>query len=117
MLKSGPRPAAYVFTTTTCATCPEVFELLHEHIGAAGRSVALSAVVMDAQGAQALRHAHHYHGASRVYAFDGFAPAIRQAVDPQWRNITPYVVLLGPGGTVQRCIGPPSATMLSRWLV
>ncbi|MBV5296786.1 MAG: hypothetical protein JZU64_01305, partial [Rhodoferax sp.] len=26
LLRDGPRPAAYVFTTTYCPTCPEAFE-------------------------------------------------------------------------------------------
>jgi hypothetical protein len=51
-----------------------------------------------------------------MYAFDGFEPAIRQAVDPNWPNVTPYVVLVDIKGQSQRVIGPPSAEMLSRWL-
>jgi hypothetical protein len=71
---------------------------------------------MDAQGERALAHAHHYRGATRIYAFDGFEPEIRQAVDPQWRNITPYVVLLGRKGDPQRSIGPPEAARVQTWL-
>ena len=78
--------------------------------------VELAAVVMDAQGARALAHAHHYQGATRIYAFDGFEPEIRQAVDPKWRNVTPYVVLIGRNGVVQRSIGPPEPAMLKAWL-
>jgi hypothetical protein len=116
LLRQGPRPAAYVFTTTYCSTCPEVFEQLHAAIGASRQRVELAAVVMDAQGARALAHAHHYRGATRIYAFDGFEPEIRQAVDPQWRNITPYVVLLGRKGDPQRSIGAPEAARVKTWL-
>lgn len=116
LLRDGPRPAAYVFTTTYCSTCPEVFELLHATLSAARRQVELAAVVMDAQGARALVHAHHYTGVTRLYAFDGFEPEIRQAVDPKWRNITPYVVLLDRQGRTQRVIGPPDAAQLKAWL-
>ena len=116
LLRQGPRPAAYVFTTTYCSTCPDVFEQLHAAIVASRQRVELAAVVMDAQGARALAHAQHYQGANRIYAFDGFEPEIRQAVDPQWRNITPYVVLLGRKGDPQRSIGPPDAARVQAWL-
>jgi hypothetical protein len=116
LLRSGPRPAAYVFTTTYCSTCPAVFELLHDTIVAARRPVELVAVVMDAQGERALAHAHHYRGITRLYAFNGFEPEIRYAIDPKWRNITPYVVLLGRQGADQRVVGPPQAQQLQAWL-
>lgn len=116
LLREGPRPAAYVFTTTYCSTCPAVFELLHDTLRASKARAELAAVVMDAQGERALVHAHHYRGVTRLYAFNGFEPEIRQAVDPKWRNITPYVVLLDRRGQTQRVIGPPDAARLKAWL-
>ena len=116
LLRQGPRPAAYVFTTTYCSTCPDAFDQLHAAVVAARQQVELAAVVMDVQGERALIHARHYAGATRIYAFDGFEPEIRQTVDPKWRNITPYVVLIGRSGLVQRSIGPPDAAMLKAWL-
>jgi hypothetical protein len=115
LLKTGPRPAAYVFTNSYCSTCPMAFDALHARIRASGKTVELAAVVMDVAGAQALAHVHHYTGATKVYAFDGFEPEIRQTVDPQWHNITPYVVLIDRKGAVQRVIGPPSAAQLKAW--
>ena len=115
LLKSGPRPAAYVFTTSYCSTCPLAFDALHRRIHTTGKTVELAAVVMDVPGAQALAHVHHYSGVTRVYAFDGFEPEIRQTVDPQWRNVTPYVVLVDRTGLVQRMIGPPTAAQLKAW--
>lgn len=116
LLRQGPRPAAYVFTTTYCPTCPDAFDQLHAAVVAARQTVELAAVVMDVQGSRALTHAHHYQGATRIYAFEGFEPEIRQTVDPKWRNVTPYVVLIGRSGAVQRTIGPPDAAMLKAWL-
>ncbi len=116
LLRQGPRPAAYVFTTTFCSTCPDAFDQLHTAAMTSAQPVELAAIVMDAQGARALAHAHHYQGATRIYAFDGFEPEIRQAVDPKWRNVTPYVVLIGRNGVVQRTIGPPEPAMLKAWL-
>ena len=116
LLRQGPRPAAYVFTTSYCPTCPDAFEQLHAAVLASHKKVELAAVLMDVQGEQALAHARHYQGATRLYAFDGFEPEIRQAVDPTWRNVTPYVVLIGRHGAVQRSIGPPGASQLKAWL-
>ena len=116
LLRDGPRPAAYVFTTTYCPTCPEAFEALNDAVVAANKKVELAAVVMDVTGARALAHAHHYAGATRIFAFEGFEPEIRQTVDPKWRNVTPYIVLIDRQGALQRSIGPPSAAQLKAWL-
>ena len=116
LLQSGPRPAAYVFTTSYCSTCPDAFDKLQAAVAASKQKVALVAVLMDVQGARALAHARHYTGATQLYAFDGFEPAIRQSIDPKWPNVTPYVVLLGRNGTVQRSIGPPEAAQIKKWL-
>ena len=116
LLRSGQRPVAYVFTNSFCATCPETFDVLQEAVAETGKSVELSAILMDVQGERALSHAHHYAGVTKIYAFDGFEPAIRQAVDPKWHNITPYVVLVGRNGKLQRVTGQPNASQLKAWL-
>ncbi|QTN28359.1 hypothetical protein HZ993_00410 [Rhodoferax sp. AJA081-3] len=117
LLRSGPRPAAYVFTNSFCATCPEAFDALHQRVLASGKPVEMAAILMDVQGQRALAHAHHYAGVTKIYAFDGFEPAIRQAVDPTWRNITPYLVLVGKDGKLQRVTGQPDAKQLKAWLL
>lgn len=118
LLDKGPRPAAYLFTTTTCATCPAAFEVLHQAVqaGRPGKTPRLSAVVMDADGPRALSHARHFAGMTALYVFDGFEPAIRQAVDPAWPNVTPYVVLIDRQGQLQRLLGQPDAASIRRWL-
>lgn len=116
LLAKSPRPAAYLFTTTYCPNCPDAFDKVMAFVMQARRPVELAVVVMDVQGKSALVHAHHYRGASRLYAFDGFEPAIRQSVDPKWPKVTPYVVLLGRDGSVQRSIGAPEEPMLKQWL-
>jgi hypothetical protein len=115
-LHHGPRPAAYLFTTSYCSTCPAAFAVLHKAVQQLKDKPELNAVMMDVGGPQALRHASHFMGMSQMYAFDGFEPAIRQAVDPTWPNVTPYVVLIDARGQTQRVIGPPNATVLKRWL-
>lgn len=116
LMKTGPRPAAYLFTTSYCSTCPEAFEKIHAHVTAKHQPIPLMAVMMDVSGDQALRHAMHFQGMTQMYAFNGFEPEIRQSVDPQWPNITPYVVLIGKTGKVQRFIGPPTPAALRAWL-
>jgi hypothetical protein len=115
-LQHGPRPAAYLFTTSYCSTCPAAFAVLHKAVQQRQDKPELNAVMMDVAGPQALRHAAHFKGMTQMYAFDGFEPAIRQAVDPTWPNVTPYVVLIDARGQMQRVIGPPNATVLKRWL-
>jgi len=116
LMQHGPRPAAYVFTTSYCSTCPAAFAAVHQAVKKRKTKPELNAVVMDVSGAQAWRHAAHFAGMTRMFAFDGFEPAIRQAIDPNWPNVTPYVVLLDAKGQTQRVIGPPNATALKRWL-
>ena len=115
-LQHGPRPAAYLFTTSYCSTCPAAFAVLHKAVQQRKDKPELNAVMMDMAGPQALRHASHFKGMTQMYAFDGFEPAIRQAVDPAWPHVTPYVVLIDAQGQTQRVIGPPNATVLKRWL-
>ena len=116
LVEKGPRPAAYIFTTTYCSTCPDAFEKLRSFVMDAHRPVELAAVMMDVQGVRAVEHARHYLGLTRLYAFEGFEPAIRQSVDPKWPNVTPYVVLVARDGSLQRSIGAPDAAMLKKWL-
>lgn len=116
LLSQGPRPAAYLFTTSYCSTCPAAFAVLNDAVKSRAARPPLNAVLMDVAGPQALRHASHFKGMTQMYAFDGFEPAIRQAVDPAWPNVTPYVVLIDARGQTQRVIGPPSAQMLRHWL-
>lgn len=115
-LQHGPRPAAYLFTTSYCSTCPAAFAVLHKAVQQRKDKPELNAVMMDVAGPQALRHASHFKGMTQMYAFDGFEPAIRQAIDPAWPNVTPYVVLVDVKGQTQRVIGPPTPVMLKRWL-
>lgn len=117
LVKQGPRPMAYFFTTSYCSTCPEAFEVLNNAVKKNGKKIELAAVMMDVNGAQALRHASHFSGVTHLYSFDGFEPAIRQSVDPQWPNVTPYIVLIDRNGGLQKTIGPPSPSMLKRWLL
>jgi hypothetical protein len=115
LLRGGPRPAAYVFTNSFCSVCPEVFDLLQQTVGVQEQLVDRAAILMDVQGERALAVARHYQGVTHVYAFEGDGAAIRKLVDPQWRNITPFVVLVGRNGRVQRITGVPNARQLKDW--
>jgi hypothetical protein len=123
LMKSGPRPAAYVFTTTYCSTCPDAFDQVNKAVerhapakSASGPRPVVAVIIMDAQDSKAVAHTHHFAAASRMYVFDGYGPSIRHAVDPQWRNVTPYIVLVDAAGKIERITGAPGADMLKTWL-
>lgn len=115
-LAHGPRPAAYLFTTSYCSTCPDAFTGLRQAVQQRHRSVALVPVIMDLEGPKAQRHAAYFEGLTELFVFDGFEPAIRQSIDPDWQDITPYIVLIDRQGRLQRSIGPPDGKALLRWL-
>ena len=58
----------------------------------------------------------HYHVADRLLAFNGPAAAIRHAVDPRWRGLSPAVAWLAPGRTPEFVQGAPAPPQLSAWL-
>jgi thiol-disulfide isomerase/thioredoxin len=66
LVKQGPRPAAYLFTTTYCSTCPAAFEVLHRAVKESRQKVPLAAVIMDADGQQAQSHVSHFAGMTQL---------------------------------------------------
>ncbi len=116
LAEKGPRPAVYIFTNSDAPDNKEVFEKLLAFILHARRPVELVMVLMDVQGKGALEHAPHFVGATRLYTFNGSAPAIRHSVDPKWPGATPYIVLLGQDGALQRSTGLPEEAALKKWL-
>jgi hypothetical protein len=111
-------PAIVVFTATYCAHCPAVIAQLARDKRRLQPSAQLIAVVIDAapgdDDARLLRDPHH-HPVDRLFAFQGQAAALRHAVDPSWRGITPYVAFLHPGEAPRWVTGPPSAQDLAAW--
>ncbi len=67
--KELPRPAIVVFSTTYCATCPDVMASLAEAVKQAGGRVPLLVVIMDADGIRERAHAAHFRVADRVFAY------------------------------------------------
>ncbi|MFN9708899.1 MAG: TlpA family protein disulfide reductase [Burkholderiales bacterium] len=112
----GPRPAAYLFTASYCGSCVEAFNTLKQASQQSHHPVKLIAVFTDLNPIQAADHARHFSGLTRLYAFDGFEPAIRQSIDPQWPQITPYIVLMNRQGQIQRILGTPEPQALEQWL-
>jgi thiol-disulfide isomerase/thioredoxin len=111
-------PAIVVFTATYCAHCPAVMAQLAQDKRRLLPSAQLIAVVMDAvpgdDDAKLLRDPHH-RPLDRLFAFQGQAAALRHAVDPSWRGITPYVAFLHPGEPPRWVTGPPKAQDLAAW--
>ncbi len=112
------RPAVVVFSTTDCVHCPAVMEALSREIRARKLNATLVAVVMDiapGDADAALMRDAHYRRADRLFAFAGQAPALRYAVDPGWRGVTPFVAFLLPHQTPVSVAGPPSAHVIETW--
>lgn len=111
-------PAIVVFTASYCAHCPAVMAQLAQDKRRLLPSAQLIAVVMDAvpgdDDAKLLRDPHH-RPLDRLFAFQGQAPALRHAVDPSWRGVTPYVAFLHPGEPPRWVTGPPKAQDLAAW--
>lgn len=112
----GPRPAAYMFTASYCSTCLKAYGVVRQAAQGSRHQIEWVAVLTDVIGEQAQSYAAHLPGLTKLYAFDGFEPAIRQSVDPSWANITPYIVLEDRQGQLQRVLGTPDASTLQRWL-
>jgi hypothetical protein len=111
-------PAVVVFTTTDCAYCPAVIESLAREIRQRRLNASLVAVVSNAAPGEAdatLLADAHYGPADRLFAFAGPERALRHAVNPQWRGITPYVGFVSPSGEVQWVLGTPSAGDMQSW--
>lgn len=116
LLDAAPRPLVVVFTTTDCEYCPAVIERIARQIRAQGSQARLEAVVMDGID-ESVQSGRHYARADRVYVFaKGESDRLRFAIDPEWRGITPYVVLVDRAGTTHRFVGTPPAGELKRLL-
>lgn len=111
-----PRPGLVVFTATWCPTCPEVLRKLADVRRANRLASPLVAVVMDTDDEPALLADAHYRVADRLFAFDGEEAALRRTVQPQWRGVTPFVVLLPAAGAPLYVTGMPTGAQLAQWL-
>lgn len=118
LARTSQRPTVVVFSTTDCSHCPAVLKDLHAHRARQKLQAPLVAVVMDvAPGGDdaGLLANPHYASAQRLLAFDGQPAALRHAVNPSWRGVTPYVALLRPGAAPTFALGMPSEAQLRAW--
>jgi hypothetical protein len=97
--RAGAKPQVVVFSTTDCSHCPAVIDGLATSLRKSALKPRLVVVVMDGAGQEAeLLADRHYRQADALHAFDGDAVNLRYRVNPDWRGLTPYVVLLPAGG-------------------
>jgi hypothetical protein len=112
------KPMLVVFSATWCAVCPDVIERLAGDTRRTRAGVPLLVVLADVAPGEAdarLLASAHYRRADRLLAFDGPNAAIRHAVDPQWRGVSPAVAWLAPGERRQFVQGAPASADLQRW--
>jgi hypothetical protein len=115
---SGAKGTAVVFTTTDCAYCPAVLQQLAKEIRQRRLNATLVAVVMDLAPGQddaLLLNDPHHRDVDRLLAFSGQAAALRHAVNPAWRGVTPYVVFLAKGAAPRWVTGPPPPQAVNEW--
>lgn len=111
---AAPKPHVVVFSTTDCAHCPGVIADIAKKIKEKKNKIYLSVVVMDgASQLEYLLSTPHYLMADRVYVFDGQSNAIRYAVNPSWRGLTPYVAVLSTKGEVNYVLGKLSRQQIN----
>lgn len=118
VLGSAPRPLAVVFTTTDCEYCPAVIERLARDLRRSPVRAWLNVVVMDGAGdGPTLSSDPHFGMADQLFVFDPEkAVQTRYAIDPAWRGVTPYVVLLGKNGASRKFLGMPPAEAVKGFL-
>jgi hypothetical protein len=111
-----PRPSVVVFTTSYCATCPDVLEGLGTEIRTRRPGAPLVAVVLDGESLGRRPREAHLARADRLFVFRGQQEAaLRHAVDPSWRGVTPWVALIGADGAVTFGGGTPTRDRLDAW--
>jgi hypothetical protein len=118
LARTAQRPTVVVFSTTDCSHCPAVLKALHAHTARQKLRAPLVAVVMDMAPGEddaGLLGNPHYASAQRLLAFDGQPAALRHAVNPSWRGVTPYVALLRPGAAPTFVLGMPTEAQLRAW--
>jgi len=84
-----------IFTTTDCQHCPAVIEYLADFKKNNKKlDLRLNIVVMDGLGHEDyLLSSPYYLLANNLYAFNGSPSKLRYVVNPEWRGMTPFVVL------------------------
>jgi len=118
-LKSSVRkPTVVLFTATYCAVCPAVFDQVSRTIAGKRLKLDLVGVVMDRSPGEddaALLANAHLRQSSRLFAFEGNPQAVRYAVDPKWRGVTPFLAVLAPGKPPQLLVGAPTERAMQDW--
>lgn len=113
------QPTAVVFSTTDCAHCPAAIDKVTQALRDRKAKASTIVVVMDVAPGDdddgLVRHPHHAQ-VDRVFAFSGQSAALRHGVEPRWRGVTPYVMLLRPRSPARAVTGPPSAADIDAWL-
>lgn len=113
-LQASARPGVIVFSTTDCSYCPDAVSDLAGDLRALGIRAELDAVVMDGAGQeQTLKRDKHYRQAQRIYVFEGDPTPLRYGVNPKWRGLTPYVVVLPLQGAPSYFVGKPARDALA----
>ncbi len=113
VLKNGKRPSVWVFTASDCTHCPAVIKQLIEYRKHKKLSFALM-VVQTNEGdvKKPVKLKSNIKVGDHLYQFSGQKQRIQYSINPQWRGIVPYVVMLPNQGGIQYTMGLPNNTDL-----
>jgi len=108
-------PAIVVFTSEACAYCPGAIARIAASLAASRSRTQLLVVSVDGDDAVLLQEAK-YAGANRLFVFRGRSQAVRYAVNPAWRGMTPYIAYLSPKAPPRFVLGEPDTQTLQGWI-
>ena len=108
-------PSMIVFSASYCAHCPAVVRSLAKQSRRMAKPPRLIVVMADELPSQADKN-RIYNDVDRLMVFEGSEMAIRHAVNPTWRGLTPFVVLVGKDGRASYFNGQPPGPDLQAWL-
>ncbi len=104
-----------VFSASYCAHCPAVVRSLTKQSRRMAKPPRLIVVMADELPSPADKKSI-YNDVDHLMVFEGNEMAIRHAVNPTWRGLTPFVVLVGKDGRVSFFNGQPPGSDLQAWL-
>lgn len=107
MLKTIPRPAVIMFTSSDCTHCPGTLKNLRRIREEQRLKWSLSIVQIDEE-------AYDFGDANDArWRFAGNIQRLQYSVNPKWRGITPYIVLLHSDGGTEFILGAPGKAQLT----
>jgi hypothetical protein len=115
MFVAQKQSSILVFSARYCAHCPAVIRSLAKQRRQLPNPPQLVVVMIDELPTVTEKRSS-YSDVDRLMVFQGNEIAIRFAVNPSWRGLTPFVTLMNQAGEVTYFNGEPPSTELRAWM-